>query len=513
MSSPAGPQPQAAATVPVAPAGTGTTAPGPAPAGRTRAGGPRPHRLALALMVSAQFMVILDSAIVNVALPTIQRSLGFSAVGVEGVITAYAIAFGGVLILGGRLADLLGRRRMFAAGLAGFGVTSLACALATSPAVLIAARVLQGLSAAALAPAALALVVTTFAEGHERNRALGVFGIATSLGFVCGQVLGGLLAATAGWRAVFLVNVPVAVLAVALTYRALSADPPRPARRVPDIPGAALITAGMALAVWAPARGAQDGWGSPQFLVPLAAAIGLLAVFGLAETRRRDPLIRLGMLRSRWVAGANLVTAATGILNGATMLICTLYLQQAHGYSPLLAGVCFIPAGLAGLLAGARLAGRLVTRLGVRAVLGGGSLVSAVMAGGLSLLQGNGSYWPLLPWLIGIGASFTTCAVATTVATSAGVARDEQGMAAGVRQTSFQLGVALGVAVLLSIAASRTSAISAHSPHLAASAALTSGFRLSLRILAVISLIAAALSRAMLTRLAPGQPGGGGEGR
>jgi MFS family permease len=395
---------------------------------------------------------------------------------------------------------------MFAVGLVGFGVTSLACALAASPAFLIVARVLQGLSAAVLAPAALALVVTTFAEGQERNRALGVFGIATSLGFVAGQVLGGLLTATVGWRAVFFINVPIAAVVLALTYRALRADPPPSSRQVPDILGAVLITAGMALAVWAPARGARSGWGSPQFLVPLAAGIVLLLAFGLAETRRRAPLIRLGMLRSTWVAGANLVTAATGILNGAAMLLCTLFLQQAHGYTPLLAGLAFIPTGLAGLIAGAKVAGRLVTRFGVRAVLGGGSVISAIMVGGLSLLPGNGSYWPLLPWLIGIGASFTTCAVATTVATSAGVARSEQGMAAGVRQTSFQLGVALGVAVLLSIAASHTSAILAHDPYQAVSAALTSGFRLSLRILAVVSLVAAALAYTMITRPAARPP-------
>lgn len=468
------------------------TAPGAAKDRRRR------RRLALALMVTAQFMVILDAAIVNVALPTIQHSLGFSAVGAEGVITAYATAFGGVLVLGGRLADQFGHRRVFVAGLLGFAATSLACGLAGAPAVLIGARVAQGLSAAVLAPAALALLTTTFEEGAERNRALGVFGAATSLGFVSGQIFGGVLADTLGWRSVFIVNVPVAALAALLTVRTIPASVPPAARRRPDVAGAVLITSAVALLVWAPTYGSQHGWASAGLYAAVAASLLLLAVFIAVEARYRDPLIRLSMLRSRWLAGTNLATAVTGALNGAVVLVCTLFLQQARHYTPLEAGLAFVPTGLAGLLAGTRLAGPLVTRWGVRAVLAVMLLTSAAAIAGLARLPGG--YLALLPWLVLIGAAFTTAAVATTVAVSSGVAPGEQGMAAALRQTAYQLGVAIGVAVLLSVAATRTEHLLAQQAPPSRADALTSGFRLCLVLLSALSAIGGLVSFAMLRR-------------
>jgi EmrB/QacA subfamily drug resistance transporter len=449
--------------------------------------------LALWLMVSAQFIVILDFSIVNVALPTIQRTLGFSPVGVEGVITAYATAFGGALILGGRVADLCGRRRMFTAGLLAFVATSLACSLAVSPVFLVVSRAAQGLSAALLAPAALSLLTTTFAEGPERNRALGFFGAATAVGFVAGQILGGVLTDAAGWRSIFIINVPVGILAAAAS-RVIPADPVPPARRVPDVSGAVLITAAVALAVWAPTQGAERGWASAGFLAPLAAALALTAVFAIVESRHENPLVRLPMLRSAWMAGTSAATAITGALNGAVVLLCTLFLQHVHGYSPLQAGFAFVPTGLAGLVAGLRLAGPLVTRFGVRMVLTAALLVSALAVGGLSLLQGGGSYPPLLPWLVIIGASFTTAAVATTIAVSAGVAPHEQGMAAALRQTAFQLGVAISVAVLLSVAATYTTALLTRTNPPSSAAALTAGYRLALVITAGLSAIGAVVA-------------------
>lgn len=464
----------------------------------------RRSRLALWLMVSAQFMVILDFSIVNVALPTIQRTLGFSPVGAEGVITAYATAFGGALILGGRVADLLGRRRMFTVGLLAFAATSLACALAVSPAFLVVSRAAQGLSAALLAPAALSLLTTTFTEGPERNRALGFFGAATAVGFVAGQILGGVLTDLAGWRSIFLINLPVGILAAAAS-RVIPADHGRPARRVPDVAGAVLITAAMALAVWAPTQGAERGWASASFLAPRAAALVLAAVFIALENRRADPLVRLPMLRSAWMAGTSSATAITGALNGVVVLLCTLFLQHVHGYSPLQAGFAFVPTGLAGLVAGMRLAGPLVTRFGVRLVLTAALLVSAIAVAGLSLLQGDGSYPPLLPWLVVIGASFTTAAVATTVAVSTGIAPHEQGMAAALRQTAFQLGVAISVAVLLSVAATYTATrLTGTSPQPPA-AALTAGYRLALVITAGLSATGAVIAALTLrpSRLSP----------
>jgi EmrB/QacA subfamily drug resistance transporter len=443
----------------------------------------------LALMVAAQFLVILDSSIVNVALPTIQHGLGFTAVGVEGVITAYATAFGGALILGGRIADLFGRRRVFLASLLAFALTSLACALALSPELLIVSRAAQGLSAAALAPSALALLTTTFPEGAERNRALGAFGSATAIGFVAGQILGGVLTFTAGWRAIFLVNVPVAALAAILALRAIKADSTPAVRRMPDVLGAALITAAMALGVWAPTRGAAQGWISPSFLIVVVVALILLGLFVWVETRSHDPLVRLSILKSRWLTGTSIATALTGVLNGAVMLVCTLFLQQIHGYSPILAGLAFAPTGLAGLLAGAHFAGPLVTHWGIRTVLTVAMTISAAAIVGLSRLPGDGPYLSLMPWLIIIGASFTTAAVATTVAVSTGVAPEEQGMAAALRQTAFQLGVALGVAILLSVAASHTAALLAGAHPPAVPDATTAGYRL---VLVVLSALAAA---------------------
>jgi MFS family permease len=315
---------------------------------------------------------------------------------------------------------------VFLAGLLGFGATSLACALAGTALFLVLARVAQGLSAALLAPAALALLVTTFTEGAERNRALGLFGAATAAGFVAGQVLGGVLTDLVGWRVIFIINVPVAVLAAVLTLRAVDPDGAPATRRVPDVAGAVLITAAMALLVWAPTRGAERGWRSAAFLLPVLASVILLAVFVVVEAHRRDPLVRLSMLRSRWLLGTNAATAVTGALNGAVVLVCTLFLQHVHGYSPLQAGLAFVPTGLAGLVMGTRYAGPLITRFGVRAVLSIALLVSAVAILGLSRLPGD--YVLLLPGLVVIGASFTTAAVATTVAVTTGVAAHEQGM-------------------------------------------------------------------------------------
>jgi len=452
----------------------------------------------LGVMVVAQFLVMVDFSIVNVALPTIQRALGFSTAGAEGVITAYGTAFAGALILGGRLADRLGHRRVFLTGMIAFAATSLMCALADAPATLILARAAQGLSAALLAPAALALLATTFPEGAARNRALGVFGAATALGFLAGQVLGGVLTDLVGWRSIFLINVPVAAATAALALRVISSDRPAGRRRALDVPGAALITTAMALLVWAPTRGVQDGWSSGRFLLPAASGCALLAVFVLVETRTPQPLVRMSMLRSRWLGGAIAATCVTGVLTGAVILLITLYLQQVAGYSPLQAGFAFAPAGVAGFLAATRYAGPLITRYGARAVLVGALTISSLAIAGLSRLTGGGDYLELLPFLTAIGVSFTTGAVATTVAVTSGVSGDEQGLAAALRQTAYQVGVSLGVAVLVSIAASHTSMLLASEHPPTTPDALAAGFRLALGILAVIAAAGALTTRIVL---------------
>ncbi len=456
--------------------------------------------LALGLMVLAQFLVMVDFSIVNVALPTIERALRFSPDGAEGVITAYGTAFAGALILGGRMADQLGRRKVFVAGMAGFAFTSLACALADAPLALVLGRAAQGLSAALLAPAALSLLANTFGEGPARTRALGIFGAATALGFLCGQVLGGVLTDGVGWRSIFLLNVPVALGAALLSRRAIAADEPGVARRSLDLPGALLITGAMALLVWAPVRGSEHGWGSAAFLGPAVAGLALAILFVLLENRVEQPLVRVSMLRTRWLAGTLAATTVTGALTGAVILLITLYLQQVADYSPLQAGFAFAPAGLAGYLAATRYAAPLITRHGARTVLSGALVISAAAIAALSRLPGDGEYLPLLPFLTAIGVSFTTAAVATTVAVTSGVRGDEQGLAAALRQTAYQVGVALGVALMASIASSHSNGLlaSAHPPSRAD--ALTSGFRLSLSLLAAVAALGAVIAAVALRR-------------
>ena len=461
-------------------AGTG----GPEPAGRVGASG----ELALNLMVAAQFMVILDASVVNVALPTIQRSLHFSPTGVEGVITAYATAFGGALILGGRIADLFGRRLAFLIGLAGFGLTSAACAAAPSGIALVVARALQGLSAAVLAPAALALLTTSFPEGPRRNAALGRFGAATSLGFVAGQALGGVLTAAIGWRSIFAINVPVAVAAIALSLRATAPDPGRGTRRLPDVAGAVLVTTGIALLVWAPTQGARHGWTSGAFLAPLAASIGVLGGWAGVEAVTRDPLVPLAFLRSRWRVAANSVTAVTGALNATTFLAISIELQRVLGRSALETGFAVVPAGLIGLVSGPA-SGRIVGRIGLRATLAASLGISAVLVALLSRFPAGGSLLVLVPLIVLIGATFVTSAVATTVATATGVPPERQGLAGALRQTSFQIGVALSIAILLSVAADHTS--SAIRSGVPAHAATQQGLSLALLILAAGAALAA----------------------
>jgi len=445
--------------------------------------------LALALMVAAQFMTILDSSIVNVALPTIQHELGFSRIGVQAVVTAYNTAFGGALILGGRIADLLGRRRVFVAGMAAFAATSLVCGLAGNAASLVAARALQGLAAAVVAPAALSLLTTTFPEGPRRNRALSVFGVATVLGFVGGLLLGGALVGWLGWRSVFLVNVPVGAAVAALAPRLLAAAPPR---RVPlDVSGAALVTAAMALIVLAPTRGAALGWTSPQCWLPLLGALGLLAAFVRVERRSPAPLVRLEVLRGAPLRVGNAVTFTLGAANGAVHLLFSMYLQQVLGYTPLQAGLAAAPMGVASLVAGL-LAGRLAGRVGLRATIATATAAAALCIWLLASATAVDQRYPvLLPIIVPLSVAFIVTSVSATIAATTGVADAEQGLAGGLRQTSFQLGIAIGVALLLSIAAGGAGA--ATRP-----AALVAGFQLALRVLAALM---AATSAAALVGL------------
>jgi EmrB/QacA subfamily drug resistance transporter len=407
--------------------------------------------LALLLILCASFMVVLDFSIVNVALPSIERELHFTASTVQWVVTAYAIAFGGLLILGGRAADLLGRRRMFVTGLLVFSAASLAGGLAQDPALLTASRFVQGAGAALTAPAALSLITTSFAEGQARTRALGMYGATASIGFVAGQVLGGVLVQFTSWRAVFLVNVPVGLLAAAMAPRLLAESRrPRSARRL-DGAGAVLITAAVATIVYAVSQGSVRGWTSPLVGAALALAVIIAGAFWLVERRHADPLVPGRLLRLSSLRTAGAMNLLLGAWSAGEMLVLSLYFQQVLGDSPLQTGLAIAPQGVVGFAAGA-FGARLARRIGIQRIL---VLTSAVAAAGfvvLSRLPDTGPYSPLLlaVTLVGFGTAGT--AFGTMVTASSGVADRDQGLVGGFVNTSRQVGAAFGAALLPAVA-------------------------------------------------------------
>jgi EmrB/QacA subfamily drug resistance transporter len=422
--------------------------------GTGRAEAPRTgrRRLALALILTAAFMVVLDFSIVNVALASIEREFGFTASAVQWIVTGYAIAFGGLLILGGRAADTFGRRRMFMAGLAVFSAASLAGGLARDPGLLIASRVVQGAGAALVAPSALSLITTSFAEGPQRNRAIGLYGATASVGFVAGQVLGGVLVQFTSWRAVFLVNVPVGVAALALAPRLLSESRRAGAGgRALDAGGAVLISGAVAAVVFAVSQAGQAGLAAPAVLAALALAAGALAAFIAVERWHPQPLVRGDLLRLPGLRKAATMNLLLGLWNGGEMIVLSLYLQQVLHYSPLVTGLVIAPQGVVGFAAGASGA-RLARRVGIRRLL---IVTSAVAAAGflvLTRLPAGGGYSPLLIAVMPVGFGTAGTAFGTMVTASTGVANDDQGLVGGVINTSRQVGAAIGAALLPAVA-------------------------------------------------------------
>jgi len=407
--------------------------------------------LGLALILVAAFMVVLDFSIVNVALPSIEREFGFSAAAVQWVVTGYAITFGGLLILGGRAADLFGRRRMFIAGLLAFSAASLAGGLARDPVLLVMSRVVQGAGAAVVAPAAFSLITTGFAEGPRRNRALGKYGATASVGFVAGQVLGGVLVQYFSWRAVFLVNVPVGVAAALLAPRLLGESRERGTGRHLDVWGAALITTAVAAAVFAVSQSAAAGWASPVTGAALVMAIAAAIAFWVVEQRQADPLVRADLLRLPSLRKAGTVNVLLGLWNAGEMIVLSIYFQQVLHDSPLATGLAIAPQGVVGFTAG-MLGARLAGRVGVRRIL---ILTSGLaMAGFLILTQlpATGSYSLLLAAVMPVGFGTAGTAFGTMVIASGGVADSDQGLVGGVINTSRQLGAAIGAALLPAIA-------------------------------------------------------------
>jgi EmrB/QacA subfamily drug resistance transporter len=405
----------------------------------------------LAVACLCQLMVVLDVSVVNIALPSIRADLGFRPTNLQWVINAYTLTFGGLLLLGGRLADLFGLRRSALLGLALFALTSLLGGLAQSPGELIAARMAQGVAGALLLPVSLTLITVTFAEGPERHRALTIWSAIASAGGAIGLILSGVLTEL-DWRWVFFVNVPIAAVALVLAARSVAARPSGPRPRL-DLPGAALVTVGLFSLIYAVVGTDQHPWGSPHTLVPLVLAVALLAAFAVFEQRfATAPLVRFGLFRSRPLLGANIVMFLVGSVSFGAFYLLSLYLQGAFGYSALGTGVAFVPFTL-GMIGGSLLAGRIVPRTGPRNPLLVGLTLGAIGIAWFARLSADGTFLaqvlgPSVVTSIGIGLSMVSLATAAT----AGVARHEAGLASGLLNSARQCGGSIGLAVLVTVA-------------------------------------------------------------
>jgi EmrB/QacA subfamily drug resistance transporter len=414
----------------------------------------------LALLAFAMLIVSLDQYIVVVALPEIGRSLDFSAQTLQAVISAYAVASAGFLLLGGRASDLLGRRRVFVSGLALYAIGSLVGGLAPSPELLLVGRAVQGLGGALVFPSTLALINTTFAEGWERNRAVAVWGGAGAAGLVIGVLLGGVLTQAFGWEAVFFVNVPLVAIALGLTFTLIPPDrKPETTRRF-DLPGALSATLGITLVVFALVQGQNLGWGSAAVLASAAAGVLFLAAFAAIERRGLDPLLPPRLLTNRNLATAVVIAFLFWATFGSVLYFLTLYFQDVHGYDALETGLAFLlPTAV--VVACSALAGRVATTCGLRTTLVGALAVGALGAAALGLgMSSDGSYAALVPGLvlisIGDGTVFTTMFIAA----GTGVADGEQGIASGIASTSTSIGAAVGLALLVLVATSGTDGLS-----------------------------------------------------
>jgi EmrB/QacA subfamily drug resistance transporter len=439
--------------------------------------------LVLVIVGLAQFMVVLDATIVNVALPSIQRSLNFSASNLQWIVNAYTLTFGGFLMLGGRAADLFGRRRMFLAGVALFTGASLLNGLATSPSVLVAGRALQGLGGALVSPAALTVLTTTFAEGRERTTALGVWSAVAVGGGAVGLLLGGILTALVSWQWVFFVNLPVGVIAILLTLRFVPESRVADARGGVDIAGAVSVTAGLMVVVYTLVNAQTAGWLSLPTLGFGLVAAALLTTFVVLQTRLRHPLIRLGIFRMRSLTGSNLAMLLVAAGMFAMFYFASIYVQEVLGYSALTAGLAFLPV-TAGIIAGAGLAQQLIRRVGVRAVGLAGMSIAALGLLVLSRIPVAGTYLgDLLPGLMTMSLGMGLTFVPITLIATTNVDADDAGVASGLLNTSQQLGGALGLAVLSTLAANATSrslsAIAGAPSALVRATALVDGFRVA----------------------------------
>jgi EmrB/QacA subfamily drug resistance transporter len=455
--------------------------------------------LVLAVTVAAQFMVIVDVAVVNVALPAIKHDLHFSQESLQWVITAYSILFGGMLLLGGRLADLLGRRRLFMTGVAVFTVGSLLSGLAWSEEALIVTRALQGLGGALLAPAALSIVVTTFREGRDRNVALGVWGAASGSGGAVGVLLGGLLTSYLSWSWIFFVNLPVGAAVLAVTPWLVSESRAALAHRHFDVSGATSITAGLMVLVYAITRTSEHGWSDGVTVGLLTTAAALIAAFVWIEARSSAPLLPLRIFRLRTLSAANATMLTIGATAFAQFFLMTLYLQEVLRYSAIKTGVAFIAITVT-IVVVSNLGQALTTRLGARPVLSAGLLLTA--AGGVLYAQmpADGNYFQnVFPGMVISGIGLALSFVPVTIASMTGVQPADAGVASGLVNTSRQIGGSIGLAAVTTIAATATSHYAdSHVVPAFSGPALTHGFQVAFYALAGVALAGAAIAAAFV---------------
>jgi len=439
---------------------------------------PDPRRWkALAVLGIAYLMVVLDVSIVNVALPSIQRDLAFAPEDLQWVVSGYALTFGGFLLLGGRMGDLLGRRRLFMTGLALFAAFSLLCGFATSDTMLIVARILQGAAAAILAPSVFSIVTVTFAEGAERNKALGILGAIAGSGAAIGVLLGGVLTEYAGWEWIFYVNAPIGAIALALVPRVVRESRADGLARSFDAAGAVVITASLMMLVYALTQANNNGWGSALTIGLLAGSAALLAAFVAIEMRQASPLVPMGFFRKRTPTGANIIGFGLGTMVFGMFYLLSLYMQDVLGYSALEAGLGYLAVALTAVLASGVAQG-LVTRLGVKPVLAAGMVLLGVGLLLFTQIAVDGTYAVhLLPGflLVGVGLGFSF--VPVSIAALAGVTPREAGLASGLINTSQQIGGALGVAILTTVATTRFEGLVADGRDPAAAA--TGGYSLA----------------------------------
>src|SRR3989440_4937490 len=457
----------------------------------------------LAVVAVAQFMVILDGTVVNVALPTVQHALGFSEQSLSWVLNAYTLVFGGFLLLGGRAADRLGRRRLFVAGIVLFSGASLVCGLAQSEGMLLVARGAQGLGGAMVSPAALSIILTTFAEGHERNRALAVWGAIAGAGGAIGLLLGGVMVQALSWRWGFFINVPIGAALVSLAPRIVPESRSESAARGGyDAEGAVAITLGTMALVFTLIKADSWGWGSARVLAGLAIPAALIATLLVIERRHEEPLVPLGIFKNRSLAASDAAMLVLAAALFGMFFFCTLYLQQVLGYSALKTGLAYMPFSVTLILVSG-VASRLVDRFTQRPVLLPGLLVATAGFVILTRVSGHGDYAShVLPAMIVLGVGLGLSFVPITIAATNGVAAAESGLASGLLNTTQQVGGSLGLAILSSVSTSRiASALNSGSP---LPAALTHGFKGGFVVAAVLCAIGLVVAMVFL----PGRPRG-----